>query len=131
MKCGRFGLASVAVVLLLASFAFSQEAMMLLEHRELGVHERPPVPFSHEKHADILDCLRCHHDFDQYGNNRGGEDKAQSCAACHGQASSLEKKLVPLEKAFHGQCKGCHESMWTAGKKSGPVTCGECHVKKK
>jgi hypothetical protein len=29
-----------------------------------------------------------------------------------------------LRKAFHFNCKGCHQN-----KKQGPVMCGECHVK--
>jgi hypothetical protein len=29
-----------------------------------------------------------------------------------------------LTKAFHTNCKGCHEN-----KNKGPVMCGECHVR--
>jgi hypothetical protein len=29
-----------------------------------------------------------------------------------------------LRKAFHLNCKGCHQT-----KKQGPVMCGECHVR--
>jgi hypothetical protein len=32
---------------------------------------------------------------------------------------------LSLKDAFHSQCKCCHENM-----KAGPVTCGECHVRK-
>jgi predicted CXXCH cytochrome family protein len=106
----------------------SQDLMIVMEHKDAGPHERPLVQFNHEKHSSTLECLRCHHDFDQFGNNRGGEDKAQPCAGCHNP--SAQPKKLPLKEAFHAQCKGCHESMGQQGRKSGPVTCGECHVRK-
>lgn len=117
------------VVLLLAVFAplaFSQESMIILNHSELGKHERPAVEFNHEKHANKIDCLQCHHDFDAYMNNRGGE--GQPCSSCHGLQATQE--TISLEDAFHLQCKGCHESMRAMGKPGGPVICAQCHIRK-
>jgi len=117
------------VVLLLAfvaPLAFSQESVMILNHKELGKHERPAVTFNHENHAGKIDCLQCHHDFDAYLNNRGGE--GQPCSTCHGPKTTEE--TISLENAFHLQCKGCHESMRNLGKPAGPVICSQCHVRK-
>lgn len=107
------------------SLAFSQDDVMLLEDDAFGVRERPPVEFPHAKHAELItSCVRCHHDFDAYGNNEGSE--GQKCGECHGKAASA-KNRVDLGKAFHLQCKGCHEDLTANGKKSGPVMCGSCH----
>ena len=117
------------VVLLLAVFAplaFSQESVIILNHSELGKHERPAVEFKHEDHSNKIDCLQCHHDFDAYLNNRGGE--GQPCSSCHGPQATQE--TISLEDAFHLQCKGCHESMRAQGKPAGPVICSQCHIKK-
>lgn len=129
MKRGNLVMAlAVSGVLFLVPLVWSQDPMMVMEHKEIGPHERPLVDFNHDKHTVSLECIRCHHDYDQHGNNRGGDDKAQSCSTCHNP--SAQPKKLPLREAFHAQCKGCHEVMWEQGRKSGPVTCGECHVRK-
>jgi hypothetical protein len=127
MRCGRYVLALMFVCSMMISSAFSQDAMIVLNHKELGPHQRPLVQFNHEKHTETIDCLRCHHDYDKYGNNKGGE--GQSCAACHEKAAS-EKQRIPLETAFHAQCKSCHEDLRAKGSAGGPVMCGECHIAK-
>ena len=116
------------VVLALVAFAafiplaHSQEDTILLNSKELGTHQRPLVEFNHKLHSENkLDCTRCHHDFDAYLNNRGGE--GQPCDTCHKKQGHDD--TPSLKEAFHIQCIGCHESM-----KAGPVTCGECHVRK-
>ena len=124
MKYGRYA-AVVVVLFLAASLAFSQESTIVLNHKELGAHERPLVKFSHEKHSTNIECLQCHHDYDAYHNNKGGDGRP--CSDCHGRPD--KKGLLPLSDAFHMQCKGCHEVMHALGKKTGPVMCGECHVR--
>ncbi len=112
------------VVMVFAAFiplAHSQEDTYILDHKEIGKHERPLVEFNHKLHSDKLDCIRCHHEFDAYLNNRGGE--GQTCDSCHKKEASDDQPS--LKDAFHFQCQGCHERM-----KQGPVTCGECHVRK-
>jgi len=118
-----------SVFLVVAAFepaAFSQDAVMVLSHAEFGKHQRPPVTFEHEVHAAKIDCMRCHHDFDAYYNNRGGE--GQQCVECHDVRS--EDGSLSLEEAFHLQCKGCHELFRYQGRKAGGIMCGECHVRK-
>lgn len=105
------------------SMAFSQEDEFSLNHEEIGRHQRPLVRFNHERHSEIIDCNRCHHEYDENGNNTG--EDGQSCSGCHGKIESEEN--VPLMKAFHVQCKGCHEKRISRGKTSGPVMCGTCH----
>jgi len=127
MRYGKLLFVLVMIVAVFsAPFAFSQEAVMDLDHKEIGPHQRPLVQFSHEKHSAVLECLRCHHDYDKYGNVKGSE--GQACTECHGQKSG--KKAIPLADLFHAQCKGCHEATRSSGEPSGPVMCGECHVKK-
>ena len=122
---------ALVMSLFLAHAAFCQEDTMVLNHKEAGPHQRPLVTFDHALHAtDKIDCITCHHEYDQYGNNKGGEDKAQSCANCHSNPANPNKRLVPLTDAFHAQCKKCHESLLSAEKASGPIMCGECHIKK-
>lgn len=101
--------------------ASSQEDKFLLDHKELGKHQRPLVEFNHKLHSSKLDCTRCHHDFDKFNNNRGGE--GQPCDSCHKAKGS--RGMPSLKDAFHRQCIGCHKAM-----KKGPVMCGECHVRK-
>ena len=108
------------------SAAFPQDAVMLLGHKEFGRHQRPSVVFKHEAHAEKIDCLRCHHDFDAYSNNRGGE--GQQCVCCHD--IHPDDDTLSLKEAFHLQCKGCHEFFRSQGKSAGGIMCGECHVRK-
>ncbi|MGA2225412.1 MAG: cytochrome c3 family protein [Syntrophobacteraceae bacterium] len=112
------------VVLVIAAsvqLAHSQDDTFLLNHTEIGKHERPLVEFNHKLHAEKLDCIRCHHDFDAFLNNRGGE--GQTCDSCH--KKKADDDLLSLKEAFHIQCIACHDTL-----KKGPVTCGECHVRK-
>jgi hypothetical protein len=89
---------------------------------------KPPVPFSHEKHAEF-DCTTCHHTWD-------GESDIQKCtdSGCH---DSLEYKtrenkddIALVEIAYHEMCyKGCHRDLKKEKKATGPTSCGKCHIK--
>ncbi len=114
----------LAGLFLSISFAFSQEDEFVINHEEIGQHQRPLVRLNHERHSEIIDCKRCHHDYDENGNNM--EEDGRSCSGCHGKVESKENP-VSLMKAFHIQCKCCHEKRISRGKISGPVMCGACH----
>jgi hypothetical protein len=113
-----------ALIVLAVSLGFSQEDTVVLNHQEIGPHQRPLVRLTHEKHAAIIECSRCHHDYDQYGVNVGGEE--QACSKCHGANNS---NPIPLVRAFHNQCKDCHSDLIAKGRKSGPIMCGQCHIR--
>lgn len=105
--------------------AYAQEEEIRMNSEELGRHQRPQVVFLHEKHSEKMDCARCHHDYDEFGHNRGAEGEEQRCAECH--TSTPGKNPVPLMKAFHLQCKGCHEKIVKTNRYNPPRTCGGCH----
>lgn len=126
MNYGRQLSCLIFICFAFVPLAFSQDSVMVLDHKELGQHQRSLVNFNHEKHASGIECLRCHHDYDKHGNNKGGE--GQPCSVCH--TSTPGKVRVPLEQAFHAQCKACHATLEARGTMNVPLMCGECHVRK-
>jgi len=123
MKFIKYSLALFLVVFAV-SVGFSQEDIIVFNHQKIGSHQRPLVRLTHEKHAAIIECSRCHHDYDEYGVNVGGEENA--CSKCHGANNS---NPIPLVRAFHNQCKNCHSGLIAKCKKSGPIMCGQCHIR--
>ncbi len=88
--------------------------------KAFGPLERPAVPFYHDKHTEAL--------------AKQGKD----CQACHksveGRLSVKYQRLEDQDKQtvmdiYHDGCITCHKEMKTPDQPSGPVTCGECHVK--
>ncbi len=87
--------------------------------KSMGDLERPPVPFFHGKHTDALAKMN------------------RDCASCHdadkGVLSSKFMRLEDKDKktvmdTYHEGCISCHQETKSPEMKSGPVTCGECHV---
>lgn len=113
----------VAGLLAAAMPLAAQDDEMRLPGAGAALPTRPAVVFPHSRHADRLDCTRCHHDYDANGNNVGGD--GQPCAACHSPAA--ETNPVPLMRAYHLQCRGCHREALADGQGSPPVMCGQCH----
>ena len=122
---------SIIVLIVMVSMAAAvlplnaQEDEIMLPDRDAATLQRPTVTFSHARHAETLECLRCHHDYDEWGNNTGGD--GQACAECH--TNSGGNNPIPLTLAFHKQCKGCHQTVNATGRKALPVMCGQCHVR--
>ncbi len=119
-------LATVSLVAASLPLAAQEDEMMLPARDPAGL-QRPAVAFSHSDHADQLNCNRCHHDFDALGNNTVEED-GQACADCHEATPGANP--IPLTRAYHLQCKGCHQALIAAGQGAAPpVMCGQCHVR--
>jgi hypothetical protein len=92
---------------------------------------RPAVTFPHNRHVEAgLSCKDCHHIYEN-GKNVLDEGELEEgnqkihCSACHGQNASPGPK-----QAFHDQCIGCHRKVLKKGEKTGPLYCGECHIRK-
>lgn len=118
-----------AVFVLVASAAgisFSQDDVAHVADTAFRRTMRPPVAFLHDDHnekAGIEECSVCHHVYDEGGNLVDDESsEEQECSECHLSGKSGGK--LALIRQYHLRCKGCHEN-----ERSGPVMCGECHVK--
>ena len=103
--------------------ATAQDEMMILEALKSDALRRPPVRFPHLTHEEKISCQRCHHQYDEFGVREESEEL--TCAPCHQNKGS--DNPLSLIKAFHLQCKGCHEQAADKGYIQGPVMCGQCH----
>jgi len=110
----------------------AQEDVIVLKHKDVyKKRQRPSVQFSHEKHAELYsDCVVCHHIYEYKNGVRKNvwDGDGQSCSECH-KAGKVENKPA-LRDAFHENCTGCHRKLIKEESKSGPETCGECHIRK-
>ncbi len=128
MKFLNYNLLIVFVFLCMVLPAFSQDDIIVIHNEEFGTHKRPYVEFPHTDHEDLIECSRCHHDFDKFGTNTGGD--GESCSECHSRTE--DENPIPLMKAYHRQCKGCHIKISkNFGKENKPQMCGQCHVRKR
>ncbi|MDY6861971.1 MAG: cytochrome c3 family protein [Thermodesulfobacteriota bacterium] len=95
---------------------------IIIAHTEIfGKLERPHVLFNHSLHTKAL--------------------KEESCGACHStdENNYFDFEYPPREfkeskkllmDFYHDTCIGCHKKGMEEGKKSGFITCGDCHSKK-
>lgn len=112
-------------IVLASTPAWSQEDMTAVDNTTFDNPQRTPSVFIHDEHnetAGIDDCAACHH---VYADGQRVEDESsedQSCSDCHSlEGDDGQPSLI---KAFHANCKGCHQE-----EKKGPILCGECHIK--
>jgi Class III cytochrome C family len=106
--------------------AWSQEDMKAVSPDAFTIPQRPAAVFPHDAHnekAKIDSCNQCHHVYEdgKLAEDESSEDRR--CSDCHGLADA--GRQPGLMKAFHLNCKGCHQEQ-----KKGPVMCGECHVRR-
>jgi len=106
--------------------ALGQEDMVVVEGDSFEDQRRPAAVFRHDDHnetAEIEECNECHHVYENGERVADESSEDQRCAECHTE-KALDNQ-PGLRKAFHLNCKGCHQS-----KKQGPVMCGECHARR-
>lgn len=134
MKKGGMSLtiAGTMMMILVGVFsANSQEDIKFLADEAFEKLQRPAAVYPHDEHnekAEIDECNVCHH---LYENGKKVEDESSEdmgCSECH--KLKREDNKLPLMKAFHESCKGCHLKSKKNRNKTGPITCGECHVRK-
>ncbi len=110
---------------LVCLWAYAQDDPMVIDNSVFESPARPAAAFQHDEHnekAGIEECIECHHIYEDGVLQEYESSEDQLCSECHGVESS--DNTLPLMKAFHKNCKGCHTE-----KKAGPVMCGECHIR--
>jgi hypothetical protein len=124
-KQTRYLLVSVLVSLCAVVVAGAQEDMTSVDNSVFGKPERSQAVFRHDSHnekAKIDDCNTCHHVYKDGKKQADESSEDKLCSDCHALGDA--GRTPSLRKAFHLNCRGCHEK---SGK--GPVMCGECHLK--
>jgi len=117
----------VVIMCILPTMAMAdQEDITLLNDPAFEVHQRPAVMFVHDLHnekAGIEDCSVCHHVYEDGKLVEDESSEDESCSSCH--PAKPEGKELGLMRAYHQRCITCHTEA-----KKGPLSCGQCHVKK-
>jgi hypothetical protein len=126
MKSWISTLFSIGLIsVLLIATGYTQEEMVLVDNNVFGDARRPSSVFVHDAHnenAGLEECSECHHLYADGELQEGESSEDQSCGDCHNLEA--EENQPGLMKAFHLNCKGCHQK-----ENVGPVMCGECHKK--
>jgi len=117
---------SALFIIIFPAFSQYEDIELNIYSEDFNQHTRPLVVFSHVNHEECMDCIDCHHDYDESGENIGGD--GGFCSDCH--TKSAGDNPIPLMEAFHIQCKQCHaKEIRNNENKNIPQMCGQCHVK--
>lgn len=107
------------------------DEMVLNQDTTAQNRQRSEVRFPHGLHMNSLECLDCHHVYEE-GKNILDEGELYEgnpdtrCNSCHDKDASMD-----TTKAFHHKCMGCH--IKATNKKAhsrNPGMCGSCHRNK-
>jgi len=127
----------IRMAVLVSLFTFilgcSDKEVGTLVDSGLKDRQRPAAVFAHDEHnekAELEECNVCHHMHKDGKKIADESSEGQECSECHA-LKAKEDNPIPLMKAYHDMCRGCHQKRRAEGKKRGPVTCGECHPRKK
>jgi hypothetical protein len=106
-------------------------------------HTKGPVIFNHKKHSEThrIDCVECHHEYEEGANIWIEGDPVQKCQECHDEPTAKDEDKLPEDKkarnlklAFHNSCRACHQQL----KKEDPpkytnipTECEKCHQQQK
>jgi len=119
----------VIVMMALFSWAwvssYSDEEKTRIDNEEFGNPKRVACVYDHDEHmeaSELEECNVCHHLYEDGKKVEDETSEGESCAECHKVNSSED--TLPLRKAYHTRCKGCHMT-----EKAGPILCGECHLR--
>jgi len=124
-SCAVAAIAALVISLAAVPFGGAQEDDSVFPKDLFPDPQRPVSRFTHEEHMvfdAIEDCYVCHHVYEDGNLVEGESSDGVPCGECHKLDSS--NGSMDRLRAYHKRCKECHEK-----EKSGPITCGECHVK--
>jgi hypothetical protein len=119
----------LATIVLIAGTLVAQEDRHFIESPAFENRERPGVEFDHLLHYELYECTDCHHDYVD-GENVWSMEK-NYCSDCHTVEGHYEDdvEVMGLMEAFHEQCIDCHQEAHAQDQATGPIMCGECHVR--
>jgi hypothetical protein len=134
----RFFIILIFAGIILGLFFLKQSNMLSADGENLKVQHRNKLVIGHTEIFGVL--KRPHVIFDHGLHER--ELKKEGCGACH--PADADKNLIfrypfavkaddenTVKDAYHEICISCHTKRIKEGKKYGPVTCGECHDRKR
>lgn len=107
--------------------------VIVIDNEDYKSKRRGPVAFSHLKHAKDykISCWDCHHEYEDNVNVWVPWSETARCADCHDPGKG-DSEMVGLQKAYHMNCKTCHQQLADQKKKTGPYRgCYGCHQKEK
>jgi len=87
---------------------------------EYGALTRPAVDFNHGRHVQTLTdapCTECH-----------GASTDGKLVFAYGAVQGVVGRDALMDQ-YHAACTGCHQRRAEQQLETGPVTCGECHVR--
>ncbi len=84
MKIFYYSLIIISLFSIMTQPLFSQDEFIEVNSDEFKEHTRPLVVFPHMVHEDSMYCTDCHHDYDESGENIGGD--GGYCSDCHTKA---------------------------------------------
>ena len=106
---------------------------LMIENAGYKTDKKGPVKLTHKKHAEEykVDCLQCHHKYEDGKNVLKKGDPIEKCAACH-DPKKKQGKTLKLNVAYHKNCKNCHKEInkKDPNKKPPFKKCNGCHQKK-
>lgn len=121
MVCG------ILVALAMAGTLAAQDDRYFLKSSAFEDRQRTGVEFNHLLHYELYECTDCHHYYENGENVWDMFLGKNYCSDCH--TVQGDDNLLDLMRAFHESCVGCHRETLGLGKTTGPIMCGECHVR--
>jgi len=101
---------------------------IIIENQGYESDKKGSVKFSHGKHYReyTIDCVQCHHVYQDGENIWKEEDSVKKCVVCHDQNEERDN-VFKLQKAFHENCRVCHSKVSMEGKEAPYNKCSGCH----
>lgn len=128
MAIPRTVVLTLTLVLALAPAAVSAQANDSKGPETVTFTRRGTLVYTHAKHAEMAECVTCHHESKP---EKPLESDYQKCDACHSDPPTAPVK-TSLRSAYHntetreGTCYTCHKAKAAEGVEV-PMRCIDCH----
>lgn len=119
---------ALTLALTLAPAALSAQADPSKGPETVTFTRRGTLVYTHAKHAEMAECVTCHH---ASKPEKPSESEYQKCDACHTDPATAPLQ-TSLRSAYHntetreGTCYTCHKAKAAEGVEV-PTRCIDCH----